>query len=139
MRNGGAVRLANALRPAYGRRGCSGLGETEMTDSELREQVDELFLLQRVAQRISALLELDLLLEEIVGDVSQTFGYSRSAVLLKDDATNELVIAAVRGWTVNYHQKGERFKVGGYGIVGHAAATGEPTTRRMCGSIRITN
>lgn len=96
-----------------------------MADVELREQVDELFLLQRVAQRISSLLDLEVLLEEIVGDVSQTFGYSRSAVLLKDDSTNELVIAAVRGWTVNYHQKGERFKIGEYGIVGHVGATAE--------------
>jgi phosphoserine phosphatase RsbU/P len=96
-----------------------------MTDLGLREQVDELFLLQRVAQRISSLLEVEVLLEEIVGDVSQTFGYSRSAVLLKDESTNELVIAAVRGWTVNYHQKGERFKIGEYGIVGRVGATGE--------------
>ena len=96
-----------------------------MTDLELREQVDELFLLQRVAQRISSLLDLQVLLEEIVGDVCQTFGYSRSAVLLKDESTNELIIAAVRGWTVNYHQKGERFKIGEYGIVGHVGATAE--------------
>jgi phosphoserine phosphatase RsbU/P len=96
-----------------------------MTDLELRAQIDELFLLQRVAQRIASLLDIDLLLEEVVGDVSQTFGYSRSAVLLKDDLSNELVIAAVRGWTINYHQKGERFKIGEYGIVGHVGATAE--------------
>ena len=78
-----------------------------MTDLKLQAQIDELFLLQRVAQRISALLDIEVLLEEVVGDVSQTFGYSRSAVLLKDELTNELVIAAVRGWTINYHQKGE--------------------------------
>ena len=94
-----------------------------MIDLELREQIDELFLLQRVAQRIAALLDIDVLLEEIVGDVAQTFGYSRSGVLLKDDLTNELVIAAVRGWTVNFHQKGERFKIGQYGIVGRVAAS----------------
>src|SRR5262249_54179660 len=45
--------------------------------------------------------------------------------LLKDEAANELVIAAVRGWTINYHQKGERFKIGGYGITGHVGSTGE--------------
>ena len=96
-----------------------------MTDRELRTQIDELFLLQRVAQRISALLDIEVLLEEVVGDVSQTFGYSRAAVLLRDELTNELVIAAVRGWTVNYHQKGERFKIGAYGIVGHVGSTTE--------------
>ena len=96
-----------------------------MTDLKLQAQIDELFLLQRVAQRISALLDIEVLLEEVVGDVSQTFGYSRSAVLLKDELTDELVIAAVRGWTVNYHQKGERFKIGEYGIVGHVGSTAE--------------
>jgi phosphoserine phosphatase RsbU/P len=96
-----------------------------MTELELRAQIDELFLLQRVALRISSLLDIDVLLEETVGDVAQTFGYSRSAVLLKDEFENELIIAAVRGWTVNYHQKGERFKIGEYGIVGHVGATAE--------------
>jgi sigma-B regulation protein RsbU (phosphoserine phosphatase) len=89
------------------------------------EQIEELLLLQRVTQQINSILDLDLLLEEIVGDVARTFGYSRSAVLLKDDETHEVVIAAVRGWTSNYHLKGERFKIGEYGMVGHAAATEE--------------
>lgn len=90
-----------------------------------KQLVQELLLLQRVAQKINSILDLDILLEEIVGDVAETFGYTRSGVLLKDDETNELVIAAVRGWTINYHMKGERFKIGEYGMVGHVAATGE--------------
>ncbi len=73
-------------------------------------QIEELYLLQRVAQRISQILDLEVLLEEVVSDVAQTFGYSRSAVLLMDDEKNELEIAAVRGWTVNYHVKGDRFR-----------------------------
>lgn len=89
------------------------------------QKIEELLLLQRVAQRINSILDLDKLLEEVVSDVAQTFGYSRSGVLLKDDETNELVIAAVRGWTVNYHMKGERFKIGEYGMVGHVGFTGE--------------
>ncbi|MCA1624635.1 MAG: protein kinase [Acidobacteria bacterium] len=96
-----------------------------MNQEAQNQQIQELFLLQRVAQRINSILELDVLLEEIVGDVAETFGYTRSGVLLKDDVTNELVIAAVRGWTTNYHLKGERFKIGEYGMVGHVAATGE--------------
>lgn len=96
-----------------------------MNDADQNQRIQELFLLQRVAQRINAILDLDNLLEEVVNDVAQTFGYSRSAVLLKDDHTNELVIAAVRGWTINFHIKGERFKIGEYGMVGHVGATGE--------------
>ncbi len=94
--------------------------------NEDRDQlIQELFLLQRVAQRINSTLDLDTLLEDIVSDVAQTFGCSRSAVLLQDDQTNELVIAAVRGWTINYHLKGDRFKIGEYGIIGHVGTTGE--------------
>jgi sigma-B regulation protein RsbU (phosphoserine phosphatase) len=96
-----------------------------MENEEQNQLIQELFLLQRVAQRINSTLDLDALLEDIVSDVAQTFGYSRSGVLLKDDKTNELVIAAVRGWTINYHMKGDRFKIGEYGMVGHVGATGE--------------
>jgi phosphoserine phosphatase RsbU/P len=96
-----------------------------MKRNDQSELIQELFLLQRVAQRINSNLDLDGLLEDIVGDVAQTFGCSRSAVLLKDDTTDELVIAAVQGWTMNYHMKGDRFKIGEYGMIGHVGATGE--------------
>jgi phosphoserine phosphatase RsbU/P len=89
------------------------------------QKIKELLLLQRVAQRINSILDLDLLLEEVVSDVAETFGYSRSGILLKDEETNELVIVAVRGWTVNYHVKGDRFKIGEYGMVGHVGFTEE--------------
>ncbi len=93
--------------------------------NEENQKIKELLLLQRVAQRINSILDLDLLLEEVVSDVAQTFGYTRSGVLLKDNETNELVIAAVRGWTINYHMKGERFKIGEYGMIGHVGQTEE--------------
>ena len=93
--------------------------------NEENQKIKELLLLQRVAQRINSILDLDLLLEEVVSDVAQTFGYSRSGILIKDEETNELVIVAVRGWTVNFHVKGDRFKIGEYGIIGHAGLTEE--------------
>jgi sigma-B regulation protein RsbU (phosphoserine phosphatase) len=86
-------------------------------------RIEELFLLQRVAQKINSILDLETLLDEIVGDVAHTFGYNRLAVLLKDDQTHELVIAA--GWTGELCLKGTRFKIGRDGIGAHAAATGE--------------
>jgi sigma-B regulation protein RsbU (phosphoserine phosphatase) len=89
------------------------------------QRVQELLLLQRVSQKINSILDFDTLLEEIVGDVMETFGYTRSGVLLRDYETNEFVIAAVRGWTINYHVKGDRFKIGKYGIIGQVGVTGE--------------
>jgi sigma-B regulation protein RsbU (phosphoserine phosphatase) len=91
---------------------------------EQQSQIQDFMLLQRVTQRISSILDLDALLEQIVDDVAQTFGYSRSAILLVDEAAQELVIAAVRGWTSCYHVKGERFKIP-MGMTGHVAETGQ--------------
>ena len=60
-------------------------------------RIEELFLLQRVAQKINSILDLETLLDQIVIDVANTFGYKRLAILLKKDQTDELVMAA--GWT----------------------------------------
>ena len=87
-------------------------------------RIEELFLLQRVAQKISSILDLETLLDQIVSDVATTFGYKRLSILLKEDQTDELVIVA--GWTGKLCMKGTRFKIGqGPGIGAHAAATGE--------------
>ncbi|MGH7493012.1 MAG: SpoIIE family protein phosphatase [bacterium] len=96
-----------------------------MKTEDQNQLIQDLFLLQRVAQRMNSNLDLDALLEEIVNDVSQTFGCSRLAVLLKDDQTNELVVGADCGGDAKHYIKGERFKIGEYGMVGHVGATGE--------------
>jgi phosphoserine phosphatase RsbU/P len=87
-------------------------------------RIEELFLLQRVAQKINSTLDLEALLDQIVGDVASTFGYARLAILLKDAETNDLVIAAGRSGEISL--KGARFKIGeDAGISSQAAATGE--------------
>lgn len=96
-----------------------------MKDEDQNQLIQDLFLLQRVAQKINSNLDLDALLEEIVNDVSQTFACSRLAVFLKDDQTNELVVGADCGGEAQHYLKGARFKIGEYGIVGHVGATGE--------------
>ena len=87
---------------------------------EHEETIRELGLLQRVAQRISSILDLDRLLEEILTDVCRTFNYSRSTLWLKDDATNELVL---HGWTGPHRREGDRFRIGVDGIVGQVGTT----------------
>ena len=88
-------------------------------------EVQELHLLQRVVQKINSILNLEILLEEIVGDVAETFGYTRACILLKDFESNEMEIVAVRGWTTKFRQKGDRLKIGEQGIVGQVALNGE--------------
>jgi sigma-B regulation protein RsbU (phosphoserine phosphatase) len=59
-------------------------------------RIEELYLLQRVAQKINSNLDLETLLDQVIDDVAGTFGYNRLAILLKDDQTDKLVLAAGR-------------------------------------------
>src|ERR1700691_2235477 len=95
---------------------------TGPTNQVLERRVRELLLLQETAKKVNSLLDLEKLLDEIVGSVAEAFGGNRTAVLLQDDARNEMEIIALRGFS-NVHLKGYRFKVGGEGMVGHVAAT----------------
>jgi sigma-B regulation protein RsbU (phosphoserine phosphatase) len=95
---------------------------TPTTTQVLERRVRELLLLQDTAKKVNALLDLERLLDEIVGRVAEAFGCNRTAVLLKDDARDDMEMIALRGFS-NIHLKGHRFKVGGEGIVGHVSAT----------------
>jgi sigma-B regulation protein RsbU (phosphoserine phosphatase) len=95
---------------------------TRTRNQVLERRVRELLLLQETAKKVNAILDLERLLDEIVGRVAEAFGCNRTAVLLKDDARDDLEMIALRGFS-NVHLKGHRFKVGGEGIVGHVSAT----------------
>jgi len=95
---------------------------TGTTNQVLERRVRQLLLLQETAKKVNSILDLEKLLDEIVGRVAEAFGCNRTAVLLKDDTRNDLEIIALRGFS-NVHLKGYRFKIGGDGIVGHVSAT----------------
>ena len=109
---------------------------TETTNRVLERRVHQLLLLQETVKKVNSILDLEKLLDEIVGAVAEAFGCNRTAVLLKDGATNELEMIALRGFS-NVHLKGHRFKTGGQGIVGHVSATGRCIMRQTCGRIPI--
>jgi GAF domain-containing protein len=92
-----------------------------MPEATPREQVEELLLLQRVAQRINSTLDLNIFLEQIVTDVAQTFGYCRSAILLKDETTERSRDYA----RLDRKRIGDRFRIGRSGIAGHVGKTGQ--------------
>src|SRR5919198_2396957 len=91
-------------------------------EQALERRIRQLLLLQETAKKVNSILDLEQLLDEIVGGVAEAFGCNRTAVLLKDDATNELEMIALRGFS-NVHLKGYRFKIGREGMVGHVSAT----------------
>ena len=97
----------------------------DSTASSLRDQIVHLELLRNAARQLNSTLDLNSLLDQIVSEVAEAFGCSRSAVLLIDEGTHELELVAVRGWTKNVHPKGFRFTIGRDGLVGRVAATGQ--------------
>jgi phosphoserine phosphatase RsbU/P len=87
------------------------------------EQVQDLLKVQKAAQKITSILDLDQLIEQIVNDIACSFGCLEATVYLHDEERAELVMAGVKGCTV--HGKGHRLKVGKEGMVGYVAASGQ--------------
>lgn len=87
------------------------------------EQVQDFLKLQRAAQKITSILDLDQLIEQIVNDVARSFGCVEANIYLHDEARGEMTLAGVCGCTVNH--KGLCLKVGKEGMVGYVAGTGQ--------------
>jgi sigma-B regulation protein RsbU (phosphoserine phosphatase) len=95
----------------------------ELIGSLPSDRVQELLKLQKAAQKISSILDLDQLIDKIVNDIACSFGCAEINVFLHEPAQSEMVLAGVHGCSV--HHKGHRLKVGKEGLVGYVAATGQ--------------
>jgi phosphoserine phosphatase RsbU/P len=89
----------------------------------LDEQVEDLQRLQKAAQQINSILDLDQLIESVVNEVAHSFGCVEASVYLHDEERAEMVMAGVHGCTA--HDKGYRLKIGTEGMVGYVASTGQ--------------
>jgi phosphoserine phosphatase RsbU/P len=84
-------------------------------------KIAELVRLQKFAQRITASLDLDEIIQRIADEVATTLGCAEINIYLHDAANSELILSGMRGCSV--HGKGHRMKVGTEGMVGYVAAT----------------
>jgi sigma-B regulation protein RsbU (phosphoserine phosphatase) len=89
----------------------------------LDEQVQALLRVQKAAQQITSILDLDQLIEHVVNEVAHSFGCLEASVYLHDEERNEMVMAGVHGCTAR--DKGFRLKIGTEGMVGYVASTGQ--------------
>jgi sigma-B regulation protein RsbU (phosphoserine phosphatase) len=85
------------------------------------EQVEHLLKLQKWARKITSILDLDELIDQVVNDVACAFGCVEANLYLHDEDHGELEMAGVHGCTI--HGKGSRLKVGKHGMVGYVAST----------------
>ena len=101
---------------------CMG-GPSATTVLELEQRLRQLTLLQEAVRKINSMLDLDQLLNEIVEDLCHAFGCNRSAVLLLNEEGGRLEVIALHGF--ENVRKGDSFKLGKEGMVGHVALTGQ--------------
>lgn len=88
------------------------------------ELIADLQRVQKAAQKITSILDLDQLIDSVVKEVTgPPFGCLESSIYLHDEARGEMVLTGVNG--CDLHTKGHRLKVGQEGMVGHVAATGQ--------------
>lgn len=85
------------------------------------EQVEDLLKLQKAAQRITSILDLDQLIDEVVHNVARSFGCVEANIYLHDEERREMFVAGMCGCSSN--TKG--LKIGKEGMVGYVAATGQ--------------
>src|SRR4051794_9770027 len=119
--------LGKPNRPLRGRSEYESTMEGKQVQvrvEDLEQRLRQLTLLQEAVKKVNSILDLEQLLDEIVGSVAENFGCNRTAVLLWDETTDELEMIALRGFA-DVHLKGYRFKVGAEGMVGHVGATRE--------------
>src|ERR1700751_2544268 len=98
-------------------------GGNDLIGTLPRDRVQELLKLQKAAQKINSILDLDLLIDKIVNDIACSFGCAELSVFVHEPQNCEMVLAGVHGCSM--HHKGHRLKVGKEGLVGYVAATGQ--------------
>jgi sigma-B regulation protein RsbU (phosphoserine phosphatase) len=87
------------------------------------ELVEDLQRLQKAAQKITSILDLDPLIDSVVSEVTASFGCTEASIYLHDEERGEMVLAGVEG--CDAHDKGYRLKIGHEGMVGYVASTGQ--------------
>jgi len=85
--------------------------------------IHDLQRVQKAAQRITSILDLDQLIDSVVNEVAHSFGCLEASVYLHDEDRGQMVLAGVRGCSV--HEKGHSLKIGLEGMVGYVASTGQ--------------
>jgi len=89
-------------------------------------QLNDLLRLQKAAQKISSILDLDRLIDKVVNDVARSFGCVEADVYLHDEKRGELVLACAHGCAgCAVCGPGHSLKIGKQGMVGYVGGTGQ--------------
>jgi sigma-B regulation protein RsbU (phosphoserine phosphatase) len=89
------------------------------------DQVEDLLKLQKAAQKITSILDLDQLVDKVVNEIARSFGCLDSDIYLHHKERGELSLACAHGCRgCELHGPGHSLKIG-KGMVGYVASTGQ--------------
>ncbi len=89
------------------------------------DQVEDLLKLQKAAQKISSILDLDQLVDKVVNEIAHSFGCLDSDIYLHNQERGELLLVCANGCAgCEIHGPGHSLKIG-KGMVGYVASTGQ--------------
>jgi sigma-B regulation protein RsbU (phosphoserine phosphatase) len=89
------------------------------------DQVEDLLKVQKAAQKISSILDLDQLVDKVVNEIARSFGCVDSDIYLHNEERGELSLACAHGCAgCEMHGPGHSLKIG-KGMVGFVASTGQ--------------
>jgi phosphoserine phosphatase RsbU/P len=89
------------------------------------DQVEDLLKLQKAAQKITSILDLDRLVDKVVNEIARSFGCLDSDIYLHNEERGELALVCAHGCTgCELHGPGHSLKIG-KGMVGYVASTGQ--------------
>src|SRR5271168_3649757 len=99
--------------------------ESVVAREPLFEQVEDLLKLQKAAQKISSILDLDVLVDKVVNEIAISFGCLDADIYLYNEDRGELELVCARGCSgCELHGSGHSLKIG-KGMVGYVASTGQ--------------
>lgn len=96
--------------------------QLDRVNAHLRQVQEQLTALHQIALSLSATLDISRLLETMLERLGQLWGYEHGAILLADEATGELIVAAARDYAIT---PGERMPPD-RGICGDVFRSGRP-------------
>lgn len=111
------------LLTLYAQQAASALQNARLLEQEKR-RTRQFALMYEVGRRVTAILDIEALLREIVRAIQQAYGYTRVTIHLVDGSL--IYLAASTDPELQRRRQNQPFKVGEEGIVGFVAAQGEP-------------
>jgi class 3 adenylate cyclase len=85
---------------------------------DLAKRSNEVRIIQQISSEITSTLDLDEVLQNVLGAMDRVLGFRHSMILLADDATDSLAVSATRGY--GEHRGSTRVRLG-EGIIGVVA------------------